>query len=83
MLRLSVHQLVKMEMFIVKTVHRGQHAIDPFPDPDQVPAEIDGFLHYNDGVDPHEKYLPSILKDVKKSPNEVPFSPTAQCGFCD
>ena len=52
------------------------YRVDTFPDP--VPNEIDGILHYKEGVDPEEKYLPSILENVEKSPHGIPFSPTAQ-----
>ena len=56
---------------------RGDIAtIDVFPDP--VPTEVDGSLHYQPGSDPTEKFLPSKLEDVEKSPHNVPFPPTAQ-----
>ena len=56
---------------------RGDIAtIDVFPDP--VPTEVDGSLHYQPGSDPTEKFLPSLLEDVEKSPHNVPFPPTAQ-----
>ena len=55
---------------------RGNFEVSTFPDP--VPNEIDGALHYKEGVDPQEVYLPSILGNVEKSPHGVPFSPTAK-----
>ena len=55
---------------------RGNYGIDTFPDP--IPNEIDGILHYREGVDPEEKYLPSILENVEKSPHGIPFPPSAQ-----
>ena len=62
----------------------GNYAIDTFPDP--IPKEIDGVLHYTESVDPQEKYIPSILENVEKSPHGIPFIPTAQTvknvGFC-
>ena len=55
---------------------RGDEEIDIFPDP--VPQETDGVLHYTPGSGPSEKFLPSTLENVEKSPHNVPFSPTAQ-----
>ena len=55
---------------------RGDEEIDIFPDP--VPKETDGVLHYTPGSDLSEKFLPSTLENVEKSPHDVPFSPTAQ-----
>ena len=56
---------------------RGDVAsIEVFPDP--VPTEVDGVLHYQAGSDPEEKFLPSVLEDVEKSPHNVPFPPSAQ-----
>ena len=54
---------------------RGQHEIEVFPDP--VPSEVDGVLHYHEGVDPNEKYLPSLLENVEKQDSGIPFQATA------
>ena len=63
---------------------RGNHTVDVFPDP--VPNEVDGILHYKEGVDPTEKYLPSILENVEKSPHGIPLQPYSPYGekrwFC-
>ena len=55
---------------------RGQHDVDVFPDP--IPSEIDGVLHYNEGSDPTEKYLPSILENVEKQDSGIKFAVTAR-----
>ena len=56
---------------------RSDHTIDVvFPDP--IPKEIDGVLHYQEGSDPDEKFLPSILENIEKSSHEIPFSPTGR-----
>ena len=46
-----------------------------FPDP--VPKEVDGVIHYEQGSDPTEKFLPSKLEDVEKKPHNISFPPTA------
>ena len=55
---------------------RGQHDVDVFPDP--IPSEIDGVLHYNEGSDPTEKYLLSILENVEKQDSGIKFAVTAR-----
>lgn len=55
---------------------RGDSPIDVFPDP--MPNEVDVMLHYKPGSDPEETFLPSILKDVEKSYNNITFSPITQ-----
>ena len=42
----------------------GQETIRAFPDP--VPSEFHGVLHYHERVDPKEKILQFVLKNVKK-----------------
>ena len=55
---------------------RGEHEVDIFPDP--IPTETDGVLHYNEGSDPTEKYLPSTLENVEKQDSGIRFPVTAQ-----
>ena len=43
-----------------------------------MPNEIGGVLHYSEGADPAEKFLPSVLEDVEKAAHGIPFSPSAQ-----
>ena len=46
----------------------------PFP----TLSQVSGVLYYQEGVDPNEKNLPSVLDDDKKSAHGIPFNPKAQ-----
>ena len=61
---------------------RGQQTISAFPE--LVRSEVDGVLHYHQGIGPKEMMLPSVLDDVRKSAHGIPFNPTAQTlKICD
>jgi ABC-type sulfate transport system substrate-binding protein len=46
--------------------------------PDPVPKEVDGVMHYDEGEDEKEQYLPSLLENVEKQDTGIPFPATAQ-----
>ena len=55
---------------------RGNHTVDVFPD--RVPNEVDGILHYKEGVDPTIPQRNISLQFLKMWRNPHMVSPSAQ-----
>ena len=70
---------------------RGTEEVTTFLDPEPYTDE-ENILHYREGIDAEEKYLPSKLEDPSKRPHNIPFTVTAhtadnvgiavRCAYC-
>ena len=65
-----------MQLFLTISPCVSKRQSSAFPDP--VPNEVESVLHYHEGADPTKKILPSVLDDVEKSAQGIPFNPTSQ-----